>query len=126
MPIQTESKAPLSDLLQYEIDRAYTRETVTLNSNAAVSYEVGTVLAVKDGKYAILAPAASDSANKAVAVLLEAVALPAGVDTKAAVLRRGAIIAPELLVWPASITDAQKTTALDQLDARGIAARPLV
>ena len=125
MPIQNESKPPLSDLVQYEISRGYSREQVPL-SGADATYEVGTVLSAKDGKYAILDPAAADSANTAAAVLLEAVTLTAGVDVKAVALRRGALIAPELLVWPDPITDDQKATALADLDARGIAARPLV
>ena len=80
------------------------------------------MLAKVSGKYQALDFAGTGAAKKSVAVLIEAVDATAG-DKPGLVVSRGAVIDPAELAWPASITESQKATALDELNALGIVAR---
>lgn len=119
MPTYTPKKT-LGDLLLVEVAPGWTKEKATLL--AGTDYPLGTVLSKLAGKYQALDPAAVDGTEKAVAVLGERVDATAG-DAPGVVIARGATLDLTELVWPAGITEPQKATALDQLDARGIVAR---
>jgi hypothetical protein len=84
---------------------------------------MGTVLAKVARKYQPINFAGAGDEKVAVAVLAENKKAVAA-DTKAVLLRRGCIVNPNLLVWPAGATDVQKAEALDALDLWcGIVAR---
>ncbi|UZE21846.1 head decoration protein [Pseudomonas sp. B21-056] len=110
----------LGDLLLVEVSPGWTKEKATLL--AGTDYPLGQVLAKVSGKYQVLDPAGADGAEKAAAVLGEPVDATAG-DKPGVVIARGAVVALAELAWPAGITEPQKTTALDELNALGIVAR---
>lgn len=126
MPVLTQSPT-LGDLLKYELNGNYTRETVTLKAGA--SYPLGAVLGriTASGKYR-LSPAAEvvgdEGAETAVAVLLEAVDATAA-DTTGVVLARGpAIVAEAALVFDASVDQpAEKAAKKAELATAGIVPR---
>ncbi len=110
----------LGDLLLVEVSPGWTRSKVTLL--AGTDYLLGQVLANVAGKHQLLDPAATDAANKAVAVLAEPIDATTG-DQPGIVIARGAVLALDHLTWPSGITDAQKSTALDELNTLCIVAR---
>lgn len=109
----------LGDLLLVEVTPGWTKQKGLLLLGAV--YALGTVLALVDGKYQALDPVGEGAAEKAVAVLGEAVDATAA-DTSGVVIARGAVVDSAELLWPAGITDAEKAIALDQLNALGIVA----
>jgi len=109
----------LGDLLLVEVSPGWTKQKGLLLLGAV--YAIGTVLALVDGKYQALDPVGEGAAEKAVAVLGEAVDATAA-DTSGVVIARGAVVDSAELLWPAGITDAEKAIALDQLNALGIVA----
>ncbi|WP_207848891.1 MULTISPECIES: head decoration protein [unclassified Pseudomonas] len=108
------------DLLLVEVCPGWTKDKITLLGGA--NYAFGQVLAKVSGKYQALDFAGTGAAKKTVAVLIEAVDATAG-DKPGVVVSRGAVIESAELTWPASVTEAQKATALDELNALGIVAR---
>lgn len=74
------------------------------------------------GKYKPLAPAADDGTQTAAAVLFEGCDATAA-DVRRTVTDRDCEVSGAALVWPAGITDPQKTSALAALTALGIIAR---
>ena len=121
MPALNESNS-LGDLLKYEAPNLFSREGITVGAGANLT--LGTVLGrvTASGKYVILAPAASDGSQTAAAVLLGDAAA-ASADAKGLILARHGIVADHALVWPGGITNAQKTTAIGQLEVKGILVR---
>ncbi|MBN9052494.1 MAG: head decoration protein [Rhizobiales bacterium] len=81
---------------------------------------LGRVTASK--KLVPIAPAASDGSQNAAAILYEA-ADATSADVRRTLTVRDAEVHAAVLVWPAGTTDNQKTAALAQLAALGIAAR---
>ncbi|KRP97478.1 hypothetical protein TX25_06120 [Pseudomonas lactis] len=110
----------LGDLLLVEVAPGWTKQKATLLGGA--NYAFGQVLAKVAGKYQVLDLAATGAAKKAAAVLGEQIGATAG-DTPGVVIARGAVVAINELVWPEGITEPQKTTALDELNALGVVAR---
>lgn len=114
------------DIIRWEVERNYSRNVVTVV--AATALKRGTVLGIKtaDSKFYPSVQGASDGTQNAVAILLDDLAITAGAP--ATVLRRTAIIVPNLLVWDASYTTAaQKTAALANLEsASGIVTKTMV
>ena len=114
----------IGDVLKYELNPNYTRETVTLLGGT--SYPVGAVLGrvTASGKYKLSTSGGSDGAQTATAVLLYATDASAA-DQEAIVIARGpAIISKAALVFDASVDDAAKTaTKHGQLVALGIVPR---
>ena len=114
----------MGDVLKYELNPNYTRETVTLLAGA--TYPVGAVLGrvTASGKYKLSTSGGSDDAQTATAVLLYATDASAA-DQEAIVIARGpAIISKAALVFDASVDDAAKTaTKHGQLVALGIVPR---
>jgi hypothetical protein len=126
MPVLTMAPT-LGDLLKYELNGNYCRETVTLKSGTA--YALGSVLGkiTASGKYR-LSPAAEavgdEGAETAVAVLIAAVDATGG-DKLGLVIARGpAIVSKDALVFDASVDQpAEKATKRTQLAALGIVPR---
>jgi hypothetical protein len=107
----------LSDLLLIEVHPGWSRDTAPFAAGAMVPR--GSVLALVAGKYQAVNPAGSGDAKKSRAVAIETVDATAS-DKNGVVIARGAVVNPDALIWPDGTTDAQKTTALAELEARGI------
>ena len=114
----------MGDVLKYELNPNYTRETVTLL--AGTSYPVGAVLGriTASGKYKLATSGGTDGVQTAAAVLLYATDASAA-DAEAVVVVRGpAIVSKAALMFDASVDDATKTAAKHaQLTALGIIPR---
>ncbi len=117
----------LGDLLKYELNASYCRETVTLKSGA--SYALGSVLGkiTASSKYR-LSPAAEvvgdEGAETAIAVLIEAVDATAANKTGLVVFRGPAIVSKAALVFDASVDDGTKKAVKQaELAAAGLVAR---
>ena len=123
MPVLTKPPS-MGDVLKYEVNPNYTRDTVTLL--AGLPYPVGSVLGqiTVNGKYTLSTDIGSDGAETATAVLLYAVDATLA-DATGIVLARGpAIVSRAGLAYDASVDDGSKITAkLGQLVAVGIIAR---
>lgn len=119
MPTSTPPK-DIGDLLLVEVSSGWTKEKVTLLAGA--NYPFGTVLAKVNGKYQALDFAGTAAAKKSVAVLTEQVDATSA-DAAGVVIARGAVVDIAELVWAGSVTDAQKATSVDELNAQGIVAR---
>jgi hypothetical protein len=115
----TQPKDP-GDLLLVEVCPGWTKDKVTLLGGT--NYPFGQVLAKVSGKYQALDLAGTGTAKKSAAVLIEAVDATAG-DKSGVVVSRGAVIDSTELAWPDGVTEPQKATALDELNALGIVAR---
>jgi len=116
--------ASLGDILKYELNPNYTRETITLL--AGIAYPVGSVLGriTASGFYTLASDGGIDGAEVAAALLLYPVDATLA-DTVSVVIARGpAIITPTNLTFDASVNDAAKTTTkIAELAALGIIAR---
>lgn len=123
MPVLTQPPT-MGDVLKYEVNPNYTRETVPLLAGTA--YPVGSVLGriTASGKYKLGTSGGSDGAQTAGAVLLYAVDATPG-DAVGVVLMRGpAIVSRAALAYDGTVDDATKiTTKISQLAALGIIAR---
>ena len=126
MPVLTASPT-LGDLLKFELNASYTRETVTLK--AGTSYPLGSVLGriTASGEYR-LSPAAEvvgdEGAEVAVAVLLDAVDATDGAVTGLIAARGPVILAEGALVFDASVDlPAERTAKFSQLATAGLVAR---
>ncbi len=116
--------ATTGDVLKYEVNPNYTRETVTLLAGTA--YPVGAVLGriTASGKYKFATSGGSDGAQTAAAVLLYAVDASAADAVGVVVARGPAIVSKAALVFDATVDDAPKTaTKLGQLAGLGIVPR---
>jgi hypothetical protein len=114
----------MGDVLKYELNPNFTRETVTLLAGS--TYRVGAVLGriTASGKMKLSTAPGTDGAQIAAAVLLYDIDATAA-DASAVVLLRGpAIVSKAALVFDASVDDAAKTAAKHaQLTALGIIPR---
>jgi len=126
MPVLTMAPT-LGDLLKFELNASYCRESVTLK--AGTSYLLGAVLGqiTATGKYR-LAPAAEvvgdEGAEVALAVLIEAVDATGGDKTGLVVARGPAIVSKAALVFDASVDQPAETAAKQaELAAAGIVPR---
>ena len=123
MPVLTEPPS-MGDVLKYEVNPNYTRETVTLSMG--MPYPVGSVLGriTASGKYKLATASGSDGAQVATAVLLYAVDATLA-DAVGIVIARGpSIVSRAGLAYGATVDDGTKITAkLAQLAAVGIIAR---
>lgn len=117
----------LGDLLKYELNGNYTRETVTLK--AGTNYALGSVLGkiTATTKYR-LSPAAQivgdEGAETAIAVLLEAVDATAADKTGLIVARGPVIVSKAALTFDASVDDDTKKAAKHaEISAAGVVPR---
>jgi hypothetical protein len=114
----------IGDMLKYELNPNFTRETITLLAGTA--YPVGAVLGkiTASGKYKLATSGGSDGAQTAAAVLLYAVDATEA-DATAIILARGpAIVSQAALVFDATVDDVAKiATKHGQQTALGIIPR---
>ena len=122
MPTVSQPKN-LGDLLKYEAPNLYSREQDTVA--AAQHLALGTVVGreTATAKLKALDPAASDGTESAVGVLGNAVDATLIDREDAILIARHAIVARGALVWPNSISAAQKNAAIQQLAERGVLVR---
>lgn len=114
----------MGDVLKYELNPNFTRETVTLV--AGTNYPVGAVLGriTASGKMKLSTATGTDGAQNATAVLLYDVDATAADATGIVVVRGPAIVSKAALVFDAGVDDAAKTAAKHaQLTALGIIPR---
>jgi head decoration protein D len=123
MPVFTQPPST-GDLLKYEDNANYTRETVILL--AGTDYAIGSVLGIvtASGKYTLSPDTGATGEEVANAVLLEAIDATSA-DAIGLILARGpAIVSKAQLVFDASVSTAVKITAKEnQLVAAGIVPR---
>jgi hypothetical protein len=123
MPVLTQPPN-MGDVLKYELNPNFTRETVTLL--AGTNYRVGAVLGriTASGKMKLSTAAGTDGAQNAAGILLDDVDATSA-DANAVVILRGpAIVSKAALVFDASVDDATKRAAKhSQLTALGIIPR---
>jgi len=114
----------MGDVLKYELNPNFTRETVTLL--AGTKYPVGAVLGriTASGKLKLSTATGSDGAQTVAGVLLYATDATAA-DMPGVILARGpALVSKAALLFDASVDDAAKTAAKHaQLTALGIIPR---
>jgi hypothetical protein len=114
----------LGDILKYELNPNFTRETITLLAGTA--YPVGAVLGriTASSKYKLATSGGTDGAQTAAAVLLSVVDA-SGADGPGIVIARGpAIVSKAALIFDTTVDDAAKTaTKHGQLAALGIIPR---
>lgn len=122
MPAITQSPN-LGDLLKYEAPNLYSRDRAVIA--AGRNLLLGTVLGKRaaDGKCAALDPAATDGTENAVGVLAADTDATLIDREDAILIARHAIVAHSALVWPDTITPAEKAAAEAQLAALGILVR---
>ncbi len=114
----------MGDVLKYEVNPNYTRETITLL--AGMPYPVGSVLGriTASGKYKLATSGGSDGAQTASGVLLYAVDATLADATGIVVARGPAIVSRAALAYDATVDDGAKIiTKIGQLAAAGILAR---
>jgi hypothetical protein len=114
----------MGDVLKYELNPNFTRESVTLLAGTA--YPVGAVLGriTASGKLKLSTAAGSDGAQTVAGVLLYAVDATAADVTGIVLIRGPAIVSKAALVFDASVDDVTKTAAKHaQLTALGIIPR---
>ena len=123
MPVLTQPPS-MGDLLKYEENPDYCRETVTLL--AGTNYPLGAVLGkiTASGKYKLSPDTGTDGAEVALAVLIEAVDASAADAVGLIVARGPAIVSKAQLNYDATVGTAAKiATKEGQLAAAGIVPR---
>jgi hypothetical protein len=124
MIIKTESNN-LGDLLKQEAEKYFSRDVVVLA--AGNTPKLGTIIAklTATGKYVPLDVTVQETptgAETACGILIQDTDA-ATADKETIIIARDAAVASNALIWPASITAAQKTAAINQLKERGILVR---
>ena len=111
----------LGDLLKFEQDVLYSRDEITVATGQTLT--LGAVVGRNSSSEIVaIDPSATDGTEIAIGVMAEMVDATAA-TTPAVMIARHALVARPALVWPSGITAAQITTALAQLEQRGIVAR---
>lgn len=114
----------MGDVLKYELNPNFTRETITLLAGSA--YPVGAVLGriTASDKYKLATSGGTDGAQTAAAVLLYAADATSADAAGLVVMRGPAIVSKAALVFDATVDDAAKiATKHGQLAALGIIPR---
>jgi hypothetical protein len=117
----------LGDLLNWELDRNYCRETVTVASgqNLKQGTVVGIVAATGLAKIVSIDPEEEDGSDTAVGVVLENVDATSGTK-KAVIIARTAIVIADGVIFPAGANDAQKKKITGDLKSVGVLIRKTV
>lgn len=112
-----------SDVVKDEGKNRFSRDSDVLASGSGLVL-TGTVLGrvTASSKFKPLAPGASDGTQTAAAVILQS-ADATSADKIVVNLKRRAQVVLQALIWPAGITDTQKSAAIVQLATLGIVAR---
>ena len=120
MPSYNQPKV-LGDVLLVEVKAGWTKQNALLSATA-VALAIGVVMAQKaDGEYTPIDFAGAAPLNKAAAVLAVNVDESATAQ-KVVLIKRGAVVASNELVFSDGATDEQIKTALAELEALGIVA----
>ena len=119
--VLTEGKN-LGDLLKYEGPNLYSREEVTVASGQNLKRGAVVGMVTTSGLIKQLAPAAEDGTEVTIGIMMDDVNASTG-NTKTVAIMREAIVAHNAVVWPASITAAQKKAATESLKNYGIVLR---
>jgi hypothetical protein len=111
----------LGDLLKFEVDKNYCRETVTVaaGQNLKLGTVVGTKSATGEVKIVSIASQETDGSDEVTGIILEDVDATAGAK-KSLVVLGAAMVAYDYLVFPAAATDAQKKGIVKDLFKRAI------
>lgn len=109
----------LGDLLKYEEEILYSRDTITVA--AGQNLLLGTVLGMLNNKAVALNPAATDGSENVVGILIDDV--DATIDTGSVMVSRNVTVSDQYVIWPSTLTATQKTAALAQLNQLGIVIR---
>jgi hypothetical protein len=117
----------LADVLNWEIDKNYCREVVTVASgqNLKLGTVVGIVTGTGAAKIVSVDPEEEDGSDVAVGIILEDANATSGAKN-AVIVTRGATVLADGIVFPNGVTDAQKKKIIKDLDARGILVRKTV
>jgi hypothetical protein len=123
MPTLTQGLRPTGHYIVSEANGYRSREAGIIASGSG-KLDAGTVLGrvTASKKLVPFAPAASDGSQNAVAILFEGCDATSA-DVRRTTTARDSEVQAAVLVWAAGVTDSQKTAALAQLAALGIAAR---
>lgn len=119
----------IGDLLFYEQDRNFCRETITVTKDDAI--KMGTILAQKtaDSSWHKVDPTktgdSKDGTEVAKAVAL-ADAETRGTKTEVVALVRNGIVKKDALIYPANTTDANKKIVNASLESAGILIREAI
>ncbi|MGI3212350.1 head decoration protein [Roseovarius tibetensis] len=114
----------MGDVLKYEVNPNYTRETVPLLAGTA--YPVGSVLGriTASGKYKLATSGGTDGAQSGAAVLLYTVDATLADAVGVVVVRGPAILSRAALFYDETVDDAAKiATKISQLTTLGIVVR---
>lgn len=109
----------LGDLLKFEEENLYSRDTVTVA--AGQDLPLGTVLGLLNGKAVALDPAATDGSEKVAGVLIDDV--NAVGDTESVMVSRNVLLSDQYVIWPSGITAPQKAAAIAELNLLGVVLR---
>lgn len=123
MPVLTQPPT-IGDVLKFEVNPNYTRETVTLSGGTA--YPVGAVLGriTASGAFTLSPDTGTDGSEVAAAVLLYGVDATLADAVGIVVVRGPVIVSRAALAYDASVDDSTKIAAkLDQLIDLGILPR---
>jgi hypothetical protein len=123
MPVLTQPPT-IGDVLKFEVNPNYTRETVTLSGGTA--YPVGAILGriTASGAFTLSPDTGADGSETAAAVLLYAVDATLADAVGIVVVRGPVIVSRAALAFDASVDDSTKIAAkLDQLVDLGILPR---
>ena len=123
MPVLTQGLRPTGHYLVSEAN-GYRSRDVGIIASGSGKLDAGAVLGriTASKKLVPLAPAAVDGSQNAAAILFEACDATSA-DVRRTITARDSEVQAAVLVWAAGVTDVQKTAALAQLAALGIAAR---
>lgn len=110
----------LGDLLKFEEENRYSRDTITVG--AGQNLALGTVLGMLNNKVVALNPAGTDGSETVVGVLIDDADATAG-DTESVMASRNAIVSDQYIIWPAGITAAQQASAIAELNLLGVVIR---
>jgi hypothetical protein len=117
----------LGDLLNWELDRNYCREVVTVASgqNLKQGAIVGIVTTTGFAKIVSIDPEEEDGSDAAVGVILEDADATSGAKS-AVIIARAAIVIADGVTFPAGASDSQKKKIAGELKAVGILIRKAI
>ena len=110
----------LGDLLKFEEENLYSRDTITVA--AGQNLLLGTVLGMLGSKAVALSPAATDGSEKAIGILIDDVDATAA-DSESVMVSRNATVSDRYVIWPTGITATQKSAAIAELNVLGVVLR---
>lgn len=113
----------LGDLLKYEAAHLYSRERLTVIAGQTLPLGAVVGIVTASGKITQLAPAATDGSEVAAGVVLQPCDAALAERSDGLLAVRHAIVARQVLAWPAGITAQQRAAAEAQLQARGVLVR---